>query len=210
MSKWIVNTERYLTETEQKNNAAIICSYFREKGWTFNAIAGMFGCMEGESRFNPQQWQSFQYGNLQTGYGLTQWTPASKYINWAGSDYETNHNKQLDRIQYEMTVAPSSTGQYFPTSSYPDTRTEFTVSTKSPAYLACAWAWNYERSNKVLNGSEAVKEALKQEIGEKADKWYSYIRSITLPEVPDTSKPTPPAELNLPLWILFKFRNRRF
>lgn len=46
----------------------------------------MLGNMETESTINPGIWQSLNSGNASGGFGLTQWTPATKYINWANNN----------------------------------------------------------------------------------------------------------------------------
>ena len=81
---------RFLNRKEMTVNAQYIMNYLTGKGWTKNAVAGMLGNMETESTINPGIWQSLQSGNMSGGYGLVQWTPATKYINWAkanGLDY---------------------------------------------------------------------------------------------------------------------------
>ena len=72
----------YLSLSEQQGNAAYIVNYFRNRGWTDNAIAGLLGNMESESTINPGLWESLDYGNTSRGFGLTQWTPATKLFSW--------------------------------------------------------------------------------------------------------------------------------
>jgi len=138
-----VGGNRYLSMDEMKINAEYIMGYFLSKGWTKNAVAGMLGNMQTESTINPGIWQSMDAGNMSMGYGLVQWTPASKYINWAqgnGKDY-THIDSQLARIDYEI----DNGIQWISTSAYPLSFQEFRVSNETPEYLAQAFIRNYER-----------------------------------------------------------------
>ena len=101
---WI-SGNRYLSDTEMKNNAELILNYLTSKGWTKNAVCGMLGNMQTESTINPDVWESFNSGNTQGGYGLVQWTPATVLINWCntkGKDYGNGYS-QLDKIISEVT-----------------------------------------------------------------------------------------------------------
>ena len=165
-----------------KVNALYIYSSLTAKGWTPEAIAGLLGNMENESSINPGRWQGDDVGNTSMGYGLVQWTPSTKYTDWCeetGRDDPSEMDNAIIRIMYER----AANLQYIPTSTYPETFMQFTQSTASPYYLACAFAWNYERSYTVLYGTEAEKEALRQLRGGDAEKWYTYLTGQT---------PTPP------------------
>lgn len=94
----------YLTLAEMKVNAQYILDYLRDKGWTKNAICGMLGNMQTESTINPRIWQSLNANNTSGGFGLVQWTPATKYINWANAQNleVANMDSELKRILYEL------------------------------------------------------------------------------------------------------------
>ena len=79
----MISNNKYLTQGEMESNAKEIYTYLSDKGWTINAISGLLGNMQRESTINPGLWQSLKEGNYSGGYGLVQWTPASKYTNWA-------------------------------------------------------------------------------------------------------------------------------
>ncbi|WP_314068439.1 phage tail tip lysozyme [uncultured Vagococcus sp.] len=86
--------------TQMEKNAWRVWVFFQNKGWNTRAIAGMLGNMESESWINPDQHETSGGG----GYGLVQWTPASKLIDWCnanGLDYKTVES-QCMRIQYEV------------------------------------------------------------------------------------------------------------
>lgn len=103
----------------------------------------MLGNMQTESTINPGLWESRDAYNMNVGFGLVQWTPASKYIDWAnerGLDY-MDIDSQLKRILYEL----SNGGQWYSTSNYPLSFASFAQSTATPEYLAAAFIYNYER-----------------------------------------------------------------
>jgi hypothetical protein len=140
----IYNPEsRPLTMTEMTANAEYILGYLLNKGWTRNAVCGMLGNMQSESSINPARWQSDDVGNTSVGFGLVQWTPASKYLNWASSNNLSykEMDSNLKRILWEV----DNHQQWYATSSYPLSFTEFTQSTETPEYLAEAFITNYER-----------------------------------------------------------------
>ncbi|TYC48803.1 hypothetical protein ESZ50_07960 [Weissella muntiaci] len=89
----------------QEDNAKIIFDYLvGTDGWSKEAAAGILGNMQSESGIVPDIWESGQIGNMNVGYGLVQWTPASKYITWAqnqGLNYKDIYS-QLKRIQWEV------------------------------------------------------------------------------------------------------------
>ena len=188
------NSSHALTQSQMELNATYIKDYLTARGWSINAIAGLLGNMQHESAINPGRWQSNNVGNTSGGYGLTQWTPATKYINWSGivGDYSTMDNN-LNRIIYEL----NNGLQYYATPSYPISFSSFSTSNQTPYYLACAFAWNYERSWVVLHGTEAEKEALRQRRGNSANAWYEYLTG---------TPPTPPT----PVGPINKFKHFNF
>lgn len=134
-------------------NAQYILDYLGSRGWTKNAICGMLGNMQTESTINPGIWQGLQTGNMSGGYGLVQWTPATKLIDWANSqslDY-TEMDTQLERIRYEV----EQNIQWIH-----DTMTfyEFTQSNDSPYNLGMLFLQHYERPadpNQPIRGDQA-------------------------------------------------------
>lgn len=139
----VVSKNAYLTRAEQQENALYIDAWLLARGWTRNAIAGMLGNMETESTINPGIWQSLAVGWWDGGFGLVQWTPATKLKTWAdanGKDY-TNINTQLERIEWEL----ANNEQWIATQLYPMSFAEFKTSTQTPEFLAQAFLRNYER-----------------------------------------------------------------
>ena len=127
------------------------------------------------------RWQSDDVGNLNDGYGLVQWTPATKYIDWVSGDPSTMDNN-LSRIIYEV----ENNLQWIATSSYNYSFEEFTKSTDTPYNLGLAFLANYERPadpNQPQRGTQA--EAWFEFLGgvtpvEKKEKfkWVLYLKNI--------------------------------
>ena len=163
---------RYLTVSEMETNARYIANYLLARGWSINAICGMLGNMQAESGINPGIWQNRDEGNTSLGYGLVQWTPATKYLNWCyENDLEPSHmDSNLERIIYEV----ENGMQWIKTSSYPMTFKEFMTSNESPEYLAAAFLYNYERP---ANPKPSIR-------GNNANRWYKVIEGIE-PVEPD-------------------------
>ena len=138
------SSNSYLSTAQMTDNAQYILDYLLDKGWTKNAICGMLGNMQRESTINPGIWQNLDERNTSLGFGLVQWTPASKYISWCESNglVFSEMDSNLKRILWEL----ENNEQYYATDSYPETFSEFTKSTKSVTYLASAFLHNYERA----------------------------------------------------------------
>ena len=162
------SSNKYLSEygTEMTANANYIYSFFTEKGWTKNSICAMLGNMQKESTINPGIWENLESGNYNGGLGLVQWTPASKLINWCDENnlVYTSIEAQCKRIIYEL----ENGGQWEATSSYPESFSQFTKSTKDIEYLTYAFLKNYERA-----GVEAVQERI-----DHANYWFTHLGEV--------------------------------
>ena len=146
MSDWVVRESGAIGSAGMANNAAIIRTYFHDCGWSINAISAIVGNMQAESGVNPGRWENDNVGNLSGGFGLVQWTPATKLRNWidlafGDGDY-TNGDYQLERIIYEL----NNGLQYAPAKGFKESFSEWTTSYKKPGYLAAAFLCNYERA----------------------------------------------------------------
>ena len=173
---WIASN-KYLGLADMQNNAKIIKDYFTDKGYTLNAISAMLGNMQTESTINPGIWESLIV-DYERGYGLTQWTPATKYINWAGNNW-TDPNRELERIEYEV----NNNLQWFsndnaPVVDPPITFAEFTKSVLSCETLANYFLWYYEHPANIDQPDRAL----------QARYWYDYFYSDPDPPIP----PRPP------------------
>lgn len=170
-----------LTNSQMEVSAFYIYSALTDKGWTPEAISGLLGNLQHESSINPGRWESEAVGSG-PGYSLVQWTPYTKYTDWCAAEGRSDPSEMdnaIARILYEL----ENGLQYYETDSYPLSFREFTQNTGSPYDLACAFAWNYEKSWTVLYGTEAEKEALRQLRGGSAESWYEYLTG---------KEPTPP------------------
>ena len=141
----------YDPEQVQIYNMQKVLRYFLALGWTRNSICGMLGNMMVESTVNP--WL-FQHSSLDWsdpaailadtgGMGLTQWTPCSKYYQWAidsNLDPESG-NTMCDRIYYEY----QNNLQWSLDNYGNHTWEDFVTSTESPEILARVFLWAYER-----------------------------------------------------------------
>lgn len=189
---WVISNQ-YLTNAQMEANASMITVWLRSRGWTDNAIAGLLANMQDESTINPGIWENLTVGT--GGFGLVQWTPASKYRNWAEARWPgqdpANGQHQLERIQWEL-ENPREADQYYQTSAYPISAADFMRSTLSPQYLAYAWMYNYERP------ASLIKPWRK----DYAARWWYFITGGQ----PEPPGPEPPEPGSLPLWLLFKFR----
>lgn len=188
-----------LTLDQMKVNAYYIYRYLSAKGWSVESISGVLGNMEAESALNPGRWQGDNVG-VGPAYGIVQWDPWTKYTTWCtenGLNDPSEMDNNLARIIYEI----ENNIQYYQTPDYPLNFREFTQSRETPHYLACAFAWNYERSYTVLYGTEAEKEALRQTRGGNGEYWYAF---LTGEEPPTPPTPTPTRK-KMPLWMYLRY-----
>lgn len=164
-------TGNYPLTEEQMHVNALYITYQLINGsydpikWTYEAVAALLGNTQSESRHNPGAWQDYtiDYDDPYKGYGLTQWTPARKFIEWAEDrKYDIKSmSAALERLYYERI----SQSQYYPTEQYPETFKEFIQSKKDPYYLAGAFLYNYERPQTPDPDTR----------GKQALYWYQYI-----------------------------------
>ena len=177
---WTSTSDPY-TCPESEANASYIWSYFKGKGWSNVAIAGLVGNCTYESYTNPG---FHEVGGA--GFGIVQWTPSSNYINWArprGFPVDTDYSDperyllgQCERINYEL-----QTGiEFFGNSSYGAnylwcntwqkyiTLTESDVTPETAAHIFLS---NYERPN---HSAAAASLSARQTY---ARRWYDKFKS---------------------------------
>lgn len=162
----------WLTLEQKQVNAQYIYAYLLNEGWTANAICGVLGNMESESGINSGIWQGLDEGNLSGGYGLVQWTPATKYLDWCTANNLTPSamNSNLLRILYEVV---NHLQWYNSTMTFE----QFTHSTDPPYNLAMKFLRYYERP---ANPNQPQR-------GTSANYWYGYLTNSTPP--PDNENP---------------------
>jgi len=143
-STWYGEYRQWLTEEESLQNAQLVANHFGSS-WTPESISALCGNMRVESSVNPDMYEFGYDWEDDRGYGLVQWTPRSKYWNWAENNNlaPRDGNSQLARIDYEK----ENGIQWIATSTYPESFDEFSLSKKTLNYLTNAFCWNYERPN---------------------------------------------------------------
>lgn len=165
-----INNTRPLTEEESKKNWLAFWQFFKSKGWTANAVSGILGNSYYESTVNPNRWEGdipFAEPVASRGYGLVQWTPWTKIIDWLKEkgyypDVSKFGQGECERIQWEM----ENNQQWIATATYPESFREFSVSTKDPYTLAIEFLANYERPA----------DPNQPQRGDKAREIYDYIK----------------------------------
>ena len=189
---WIYGN-RYLDADEMLNNAQIVQEYGLASGWTPNAICAILGNMQTESTINPGVWQDLiPYSG---GYGLVQWTPYTKYSNWAGIGWQNNGDKELERIDWEA----AHNEQWFYNEEIgqapPYNFSAFLADDTTPiATMANYFLWFYEHPE----------DPIQPVRGQNALAWYAALDWSEPPEPPEPPEP----QTNIGWWILFKFRGR--
>lgn len=146
--QWIDPYQQWLTEAESLHNGQIIAHYYAEE-WAANAIAATLGNMRIESSINPDMYEYGYSWDDDRGYGLVQWTPRSKYWDWAVLNGLPPRDgwSQLQRIDYEV----DNNIQWIPIDDYNMmTFAEYRNNTGnwSVDYLTEAFCWSYERPNR--------------------------------------------------------------
>lgn len=165
-----INNTRPLTEEESKKNWLAFWQFFKAKGWTANAVSGILGNSYYESTVNPNRWEGdipFAQPVASRGYGLVQWTPWTKIIDWlTEKGYYPDVSKfglgECERIQWEM----ENNQQWIATTTYPESFRDFSISTKDPYTLAIEFLANYERPA----------DPNQPQRGTKAREIYDYIK----------------------------------
>lgn len=183
----ITTANRFLSMAEITENAQYILNKFLANGWTKQAVCGMLGNMQTESNCNSGIWEGLQENNMNGGFGLTQWTPATKYTTWADSNgYEwTDIDGQIARIQYES----ENEIQWGITEECPMFFKDFITSTDTPTQLAKVFIYNYEKP--------AIKD--QPDRGIQAEYWYNVLNG-------DTPEPEPEPVIKRHKMKIFMYR----
>ena len=141
---WIDDEQRWLSEGESLQNAQNVIDYFGGH-WSKGAIAALCGNMRHESSINPNMYEYGYDWNEDRGYGLVQWTPRSKYWNWAtGAGLpQRDGDTQLARITHEILNGL----QWVATTQFPYSFKQFSQSNLPVAELTEMFMWCYENPN---------------------------------------------------------------
>lgn len=198
------------SSTEAEENAVEAWSIMSSLGWSLLAFSGMWGNVGFESVYNPWRWEGdgvlpsnspyIDVDYTHHAYGLVQWDGPYKYIRggvgYAG--YGPNFSDQpglltdgIAQLHFLDATAVSS-GQYFPNGNFPATAISYdnykliTYPAYSYSFAAEAWFHNYERGTWDYGRVTACQH------------WYEFLSGIP---------PTPPPG-NIPIWLLFKLKER--
>lgn len=202
---WWCAFDSYLTMQHRDDNALRVMAYFRRKGWSDQAIAGLCGNMWVESSINPWLYegtpsvQPYPPENWVKGFGLTQWTnsdgPPHKFIGWAierGFDWKSGwvqcyriYRESILELQWEKKSKHDKI-------SFEDWthKTDWSIDKMTECFKDC-----YERGGRDL--------ATRQQYAN-----YYYNELIEGPDLPPVP-PDPGAAGVPPIWLLFKMRRRK-
>lgn len=189
----ILDASSPCSTSQMEVNARYIYSQLLENGWSENAIAALLGNMQAESSINPGRWQSDIVGATSMGYGLVQWTPATKYIDWARengfNDYSEMH-PNVERIIYEV----KNNVQWIGKGEYSDMSFEdFSKSSEPVGWLAVGFLLCYERPADQSEDVQKFRSGL-------AEGWYEFLTGV---------KPITPSGNNKKKGFNFVLFNRR-
>lgn len=145
----------------QQQVATQIWNYLTSIGWSQEACAAILGNMQSESGIVADRWESDDIGNMSGGYGLVQWTPATKYIYWAQNNGLVYQDviSQCKRLEWEVV---NNQQFYHPNMTF----RQFTQSKQSPETLADIFIRYYERP---LNPNQPAR-------GTQARYWYNLLK----------------------------------
>lgn len=167
------DTSNPLTMEQMQVNARYIYNFLINRGWTLNAICGLLGNLQTESTINPGRWQSDRVEGDSSGHGysLTQWTPYTKYTEWATTTGYVDPSEMdvaLSRILYEV-ENNIQWGLDSQGNTPPYTFKEFTQSDEPPYVLAINFLRYYERPAEYNQPSR----------GNQAEDWFEFFEGET-------------------------------
>ena len=187
------------TTEAQANNAYCIARYLMAQGWQLEAICGMLGNIQSEGMTQPGYWEGGHVGEMSYGFGIVQWTPATKYINWAAQTWGEEdpwgpyyYSGWYECYRIAMECISGLSGQWITTSDFDLTFREFAQGLgligndkwDRVEYAASAWLYNYERPRDP-SGAESQRRA-------RAHAWMQRFNDL-FPDYQEvtTLKPTP-------------------
>jgi len=159
--------------TTQQDTAKTIFAQLLANGFSRGTAAGILGNAQAESGIIADRWEGDRVGNMAGGYGLLQWTPASKLIDWAGSQAKAAQlQTQINRIIYEVNngVQFAKPGQSF---------RAWAGSNITPEQAADDFVRYYERP-------AVVNSTTRQQF---ARQWYNYLAGTGASSTPAAPAP---------------------
>ena len=103
--------------------------------------------MQHESQINPGRYQN----GVGPAYGLVQWDPSSKYLNWADKMGYAD-NSMIGQLNYLIYSMQPGNGEWFPNRSvkgYYLESSNYISSTASVEFLTQVFLWSYERPSDI-------------------------------------------------------------
>lgn len=179
------------------NNAEEFYYVFKDLGYSDESISAILGNVQTESAINPHQKEMpVSSWTESKGYGLGQWTPATKLITWAnnlGLDY-TNGNTQCLRIDSGIEWGNSG-DPHAPSKIPPLTWNQFKTSVISVATLTEYYMYYWEKPNYTSGELSRIKRI------EQAEGWYEYFTGLPpKPPIP----PTPTIKRKMPVYMMLR------
>lgn len=108
--------ELCLGSEAMRNNAILVYLFFKERGFSQKSIAAMCGNMMVESHINPATYQGWassgDRNDTSLGYGLIQWTPPKKILDWL----DANDYSPIDgdaQLLWIHSLATNTMGEWF-------------------------------------------------------------------------------------------------
>ena len=101
---WHSGYQVWLSEAQSLDNAQLVANHFKGSDWTKESISALVGNMRHESSVNPNMYEYGYDWADDRGFGLVQWTPRSKYWDWAVANGlpPREGDSQLARLDYEV------------------------------------------------------------------------------------------------------------
>ena len=159
----------FLPDAERIANAEIVFRKLKEFGWGKNAICAVLGNLEHESTINPG---IHEIGGG-TGWGLAQWTPGTKYTDWAAQNGYAADSMEGQIIFLNWTMRPDcpyTARHWYCRGGYDLSYDAFIHSDAEVSYLTAAFMYNYENPNPYYS-------QLSKRIA-YAQRWYTYFTEL--------------------------------
>ena len=150
---WNEGYQVWLTEAQSLENAQLIANHLNGSDWSKESVSALVGNMRHESSVNPNMYEYGKEWADDWGFGLVQWTPRSKYWDWAVARGlpPREGDSQLARIDYEVDnniqwVANGHANRYGYSDKYDFSFSAFRTNAQSLTVeqLTEAFMWNYE------------------------------------------------------------------
>lgn len=199
---WINGFQVWLSETQSLANAQLVVDflYTADKDWSKESISALIGNMRHESSINPNMYEYGYSESADRGFGMVQWTPRSKFWNWAisaGYDEAARRSgdSQLARIDFEVEnniqyIANGHQRRYGQGNKYDFSFAAFRSNEPnlSVNQLTEAFMWNYEGPSYTAgSGSLGERRAFAARAYSELD-WS--VKDPTEP-IPDPTEPDP-------------------